>query len=85
MTVYLFSQGANFALLVFGLTALAVIGLLSSVSSNFGYAKRRRSSGHQHFGRYRCIGSDCFGQPLLKVRHSTRPVLKQRSFSGRHT
>ena len=32
MSVYLFGQGANFALLVFGLTALAVIGTAVSVN-----------------------------------------------------
>ena len=45
MTVYLFSQGANFALLVFGLTALAVIGLYLLFQRISDTAKRRRSLG----------------------------------------
>ena len=45
MTVYLFGQGANFALLVFGLTALAVIGLYLLFQRISDTAKRRRSLG----------------------------------------
>ena len=45
MTAYLFSQGANFALLVFGLTALAVIGFSLLFQRISDTAKRRRSLG----------------------------------------
>ncbi len=85
MTVYLFSQGANFALLVFGLTALAVIGLLSSVPTNLGYSKTASVAGHQHFGRYRCIGSDCFGRCSSRSGIRSGRFSKQRSFSGSDT
>ena len=73
MTVYLFGEGTNFALGVFGLTALAVIGLSLLFYRISDTAKRRRSLGYQQFGRCRRIGR-C-QKMLSNISFTTRSVL----------
>ena len=46
MSVYLFGQGANFALLVFGLTALVVVGVSLLLHRIADAAKRRQAKEH---------------------------------------